>query len=211
MKKTKVVITAGPTYEPIDPVRGITNRSTGMMGYEIAKEAVKREYNVTLITGPVSLKAPKAEKVIKVTTASEMKKAVEKEIKNADVLIMAAAVADFRVKKYAASKIKKSGKFTLELIKNPDILKSAAKHKIKGKIGFALESGSLLKNAKKKLKEKGLDMIVANSISKKKIPFGGGRKNYTLLFKNSKLIHIKNATKNKMACVILDTLKNNVL
>lgn len=211
MKKIKVVITAGPTYEPIDPARGITNRSTGMMGYEIAKEAVKRKYDVTLITGPVSLMAPKAEKIIKVTTAIEMKKAVEREIKNADFLIMAAAVADFRVKKYTASKIKKSDKITLELIKNPDILKSAAKHKIKGKIGFALESGGLLKNAEKKLKEKGLDMIVANSVSETKNPFGGGLKDYTLLFKNSRTIYIKNATKPKMACVILDTLKNNVL
>lgn len=206
MRRINALITAGPTYEPIDPVRFITNRSKGTMGYAIAEEAVKRNYNVILISGPVNLKPPPKAKFICAETALDMKQMALKEFGKADCVIMAAAVSDFRVKKASHSKIKKKGKYVLTLVENPDILKSFPKDSKKVLVGFALETGHLLENAKEKLYSKNLDLLIANKIDKKNTPFGDGRKDVVLLRKGQEPIYIKNRTKQKIAASILDAV-----
>ncbi|NWG28866.1 MAG: bifunctional phosphopantothenoylcysteine decarboxylase/phosphopantothenate--cysteine ligase CoaBC, partial [Ignavibacteriaceae bacterium] len=162
----KILVSAGPTYEDIDPVRFIGNRSSGKMGYEVAKAAYLRGADVTLISGPSTQSIYPEIKMIKVRSASEMEKAVKQEINKNDLLIMSAAVSDFRPLKIASNKIKKEkGVMDLKLELNPDILSSVKSKKAKV-IGFALETQSELNNAKKKLKEKHLDMIVLNSPGK---------------------------------------------
>jgi phosphopantothenoylcysteine decarboxylase/phosphopantothenate--cysteine ligase len=162
----KILVSAGPTYEDIDPVRFIGNRSSGKMGFAIAKAAYLRGADVTLVTGPSSQSIYPEIKMIKVRSASEMEKAVKKEIDKNNLLIMSAAVSDFRPVKTASNKIKKEkGMMDLKLEINPDILSSIKTKKAKV-IGFALETQNELNNAKKKLKEKHLNMIVLNSPSK---------------------------------------------
>lgn len=162
----KIFVSAGPTYEDIDPVRFIGNRSSGKMGYAIAKAAYLRGADVTLISGPSSQNIYPEIKMIKVRSALEMEKAVKKEVDKNNLLIMSAAVSDFRPLKSASNKIKKEkGLIDLKLELNPDILSSLKAKKTKV-IGFALETQNALSNAKKKLREKHLDMIVLNSPGK---------------------------------------------
>jgi phosphopantothenoylcysteine decarboxylase/phosphopantothenate--cysteine ligase len=160
----RVVVTAGPTEEPIDPVRVITNTSSGKMGYAVASAARDAGAEVTLISGPVSLPTPAGVSRIDVRTAREMFDAVKKDLKRADVFISVAAVADYRVKSPSAQKIKKvNGHLSLELIENPDILAwVAARPKPPFCVGFAAESEDLAKNAKAKLAKKKLPLIAAN-------------------------------------------------
>lgn len=158
----KVVITAGPTFEDIDPVRFIGNRSSGKMGYQLAKAAFLRGAEVTLISGPINLPIYPEIKIQKVRSASEMQAAVKSNIKGKDILIMAAAVADYRPSEYASEKIKKEQKLkSLTLVENDDILKSL-KAKNTKIVGFALETENAVKNAFKKLDSKNLDMIILN-------------------------------------------------
>ena len=162
----KILVSAGPTYEDIDPVRFIGNRSSGKMGFAIAKAAYLRGADVTLVSGPSSQSIYPEIKMIKVRSASEMEKAVKKEMDKNNLLIMSAAVSDFRPVKTASNKIKKEkGMMDLKLEINPDILSSIKTKKAKV-IGFALETQNELSNAKKKLKEKHLNMIVLNSPGK---------------------------------------------
>lgn len=179
----KLVITAGPTREKIDPVRYITNHSSGKMGYALAQCAQRRGAEVTLISGPVALKAPNGVKFVSVTTTEEMFSAVKAEFFSADVLIMAAAPADFRIKNPADEKIKKTvNGFSLEWEKNPDILLWAGENKEKQRlIGFAAESENVLTNAREKLKRKKLDFIVANDIKSKNAGFGHSVNTVTLI------------------------------
>lgn len=179
----KLVITAGPTREKIDPVRYITNHSSGKMGYALAQCAQRRGAEVTLISGPVALKAPNGVKFVSVTTTEEMFSAVKAEFFSADVLIMAAAPADFRIKNPANEKIKKTvNGFSLEWEKNPDILLWAGENKEKQRlIGFAAESENVLTNAREKLKRKKLDFIVANDIKAKNAGFGHSVNTVTLI------------------------------
>ncbi len=167
----EVLVSAGPTWEKIDPIRFISNFSSGKMGYALAKSAALRGAKVVLVSGPVSLLAPDDVQTIQVESALEMEKALLKQIKSADIFISAAAVSDFRPRKFLSKKLKKESikedAFSFELIKNPDILKKIAAEKTGLKkslfrVGFALETGDLLKNARRKLKEKELDMIIAN-------------------------------------------------
>jgi len=160
-----VVVTAGGTQEPIDPVRHITNRSSGRMGYAVAEAARDRGAQVTLVTAPTSLPDPTAVEMIRVETALQMREAVLNEVPRTDVLIMAAAVADYRPVVASESKLKKeaSSQIVLELIRNPDILSEVKGNLVK--VGFAAESESLIRNATDKLKEKNLDLIVANDIT----------------------------------------------
>jgi phosphopantothenoylcysteine decarboxylase/phosphopantothenate--cysteine ligase len=159
-----VVVTAGGTHEPLDPVRFIGNRSSGQMGYAIAREARDRGARVTLISGPVALTPPPAVDVVHVETAAAMHDAVHAAVPDADLLIMNAAVADFRPISSADQKIKKGNDptLTIELTKNPDILASIAEQRHLVKIGFAAETNDLLTYASDKLRRKGIDMIVAN-------------------------------------------------
>lgn len=170
----KVLITAGPTQEPIDPVRYITNRSSGKMGYALAEAARDAGHEVVLISGPVQLEVPSGVSLIAVTTAAEMFEAVKEAISNCDAAIFCAAVADYRIAEEAKEKIKKSGeKLTLELVKNPDILGSArGEFGFSGLlIGFAAETNDVEAHAKDKLERKGCDLLVANDVSRKDIGF----------------------------------------
>ncbi len=173
MAGKKVVITAGGTHEPIDPVRFIGNRSSGKMGFALAEAARDRGAEVTLILGPTYLQPPKGIEVVGIETALDMKKAVEAAVKDADVLIMAAAVADFRVEQPAAQKIKreKLDGLDIHLVKNPDILGQISSERL-FKVGFAAESQNLLENAKAKLEKKHLQLIVANDITSLGSGFG---------------------------------------
>lgn len=159
-----VVVTAGGTHEPIDPVRFIGNRASGRMGYAIAAAARDRGASVTLISGPATVQPPAAVTLMRVETAIEMQREVESAIANADLLIMNAAVADFRPAVVAGQKIKKGDdeELTIRLVRNPDILASIAHRRDLVKIGFAAETHDLLAYARDKLERKGLDMIVAN-------------------------------------------------
>lgn len=209
MKPLKILITAGPTIEYIDPVRFISNKSTGCMGHAIAKSAKKRKHKVTLISGPTNINAPKGIKFIQKETTTQMQKEVKKELKRHNVLIMASAVADFKPVSVSAKKIKSKQSIILKLKKNPDILKTLPKNLRKNKIivGFALETENLIKNALKKLKGKKLDFIVANKINKAHEPFGGGKKDVYILNGLGLKKNLKKTTKSKIARAILDTVE----
>jgi phosphopantothenoylcysteine decarboxylase/phosphopantothenate--cysteine ligase len=160
------LITAGGTREYIDPVRFISNASSGKMGYALARAALKAGHKVTLVTAPTALREPSGAEVVKVETAGEMFEAVKEYFARCDCLIMAAAVADYTPARPAKTKIKKTGKYlTLRLKPTTDILKWAGRHKKKGQIvvGFALEDKALRPRAEKKMMEKKLDMIIANT------------------------------------------------
>ncbi|MDX2169422.1 MAG: bifunctional phosphopantothenoylcysteine decarboxylase/phosphopantothenate--cysteine ligase CoaBC, partial [Deltaproteobacteria bacterium] len=164
----KVLVTAGPNREPIDPVRFISNRSTGRMGYALAAAAWRRGAEVVLVSGPVALPVPHGVRCERVTTAAEMRDAVRREIDATSMLFMAAAVADYRPAKVAAKKLKKTdGPMRLELERTVDIL--AELRATPGErltVGFAAETDDVLRNAERKLAAKGLDLIVANDVSR---------------------------------------------
>lgn len=166
----RFLVTAGPTIEPLDPVRYMTNRSSGRMGYAMARAARMRGGEVTLVSGPTSLNPPGGVSFERVKTAEEMRRAVMENCENCDVVIKAAAVLDYKPKERAAHKIKKKGgEHTLELIENPDILAELGHRKSGGRpllVGFAAETQEILANATEKLKRKNLDMIVANDVSR---------------------------------------------
>ena len=161
-----VLVTAGPTHEPIDPVRYLANRSSGKMGYAIAQAAADRGAHTILVSGPTALTAPRGVEVIQVETALQMRAAMLDHLPKATVVIKAAAVSDYRLARPATSKLKKSEKsHTLELVPNPDILKEIGAQKgARIVVGFAAETGDLLRQAGGKLKEKNLDLIVVNDI-----------------------------------------------
>ena len=183
LKNLKILISAGPTYESIDPVRFIGNHSSGKMGFALAREAEKRGANVELIAGPVSLETPRNIQRINVSSADEMKKEIEDRFKNTDVLIMSAAVSDYQPLKMASNKIKKDElEMNISLKKTPDILKDLAKLKKKQiVIGFALETQSEKKNAYEKMKKKNLDAIILNSLNDKGSGFGFETNKITLI------------------------------
>jgi phosphopantothenoylcysteine decarboxylase/phosphopantothenate--cysteine ligase len=203
----KILVSAGPTYEDIDPVRFIGNRSSGKMGYATAKAAFLRGADVTLISGPSLQNIYPEIKMIKVRSASEMEKAVKKEVDKNNLLIMSAAVSDFRPLKAALNKMKKKkGLLDLKLEMNPDILSSLKTKKTKI-VGFALETQNELSNAKKKLKEKHLDMIVLNSPGKES-GFEGDTNKATLIKKDGKTIRLPILSKFQLANKILTEAKN---
>lgn len=202
----KVVVTAGPTEEPLDPVRHITNRSSGKMGWAIAEAARDRGAVVTLIAGPVGLADPPGVRTVHIRTALDLQEHVKRETKDAAALIMAAAPADFRAAHTAAQKIKKGPDdvMTVELVKNPDIIASLNGPFVK--IGFAAESEDLIKNAQAKLKEKGLDLIVANDITRTDAGFGSDDNQVVLLDKSGRGEELPLMPKTEVAGRILDRL-----
>jgi phosphopantothenoylcysteine decarboxylase/phosphopantothenate--cysteine ligase len=198
-----VVVTAGSTQEFIDPVRIITNRSSGKMGYALAEAARDRGAEVTLITGPTLLTKPVGVEVIDVCTAEEMFKAVKNAVPRADVLIMAAAVADYRPKSTAKEKIKEKGiGLTLELERTPDILKEVEGNFIR--VGFAAESENMVENATQKLQQKKLDLIVANDITAKDSGFGADSNRVTIIDKDDKVESLPLLLKREVAEKVLD-------
>ena len=206
-KTASIVVTAGPTREKIDPVRFISNYSTGTFGYEIAKEAARRGCRVTLVSGPTCLESPPGIRTVRVESAREMKTAVERALKGADCLIMAAAVSDWRAARPSAKKLKRgSGRPSLELVENPDILAAIAARKIDGLklVGFALETEALEKNAMEKLRKKGLDMIIANAAGERSAPFGDNNINIMIFDSYGRRARVRGATKRQAAKIILD-------
>jgi phosphopantothenoylcysteine decarboxylase / phosphopantothenate---cysteine ligase len=199
----KIVITAGGTQEPIDPVRMITNRSSGKMGYALAEAARDRGAVVTLITTPTALAKPVGIEVIDVNTAEQMLQAVDQASRKADVLVMAAAVADYQMARVSAQKIKKeSGNMVLDLVPTPDILATVQGKFIK--VGFAAESHDLLVNAGKKLKAKNLDLIVANNITEAGSGFGADDNKVTLICRDGQTEDIPVMNKRAVADHVLD-------
>jgi len=209
LKGKKVVITAGPTYEPIDPVRFIGNHSTGKMGFDIANEAAKRGADVVLITGPTSLKTTHDSiQVVKVLSAKEMYQACHEVFNSADIVIGAAAVADYRPKMVADQKIKKNDEeFTIVLEKNPDILASLGAIKTNQfLVGFALETENEVEYAKSKLKKKNLDLIVLNSLNDKGAGFGKPTNKVTFIDKDFSIYPQELKSKEAVAKDIIDQI-----
>jgi phosphopantothenoylcysteine decarboxylase / phosphopantothenate---cysteine ligase len=185
-KKLKALVTAGPTNEYIDPVRFITNKSSGKQGYEIAKSLSRNGFQTTLISGPTNLKIDKEIKLIKVETAEQMFKETQKNLP-VDVAIFSAAVSDFKVIEKSKIKIKKEEELTIKLEKNIDILNYVSNHnsmRPKLVIGFAAETNNLEKNAIYKLRDKNCDMIIANDVSNKEIGFDSELNEVTIFYKN---------------------------
>lgn len=210
----KVLVTAGPTYEPIDPVRFIGNRSSGKMGYAIAKELAKQGAEVILISGPVHLKISNPNiSIIKVETSSEMYNACHQYFKECEVAIMTAAVADYTIANPSTVKIKKKDNtLTLELIKTKDILKSLGEIKKTNQIlvGFALETNNEEAHALEKLKKKNLDFIVLNSLQDKGAGFQHNTNKVSILDKYNNLIKFELKAKTAVAKDIVVYLKQFV-
>lgn len=204
----KVVVTAGPTIAAIDPVRFITNRSTGKMGYAIAEEARDRGAEVTLVSGPTSIKKPFGIEVINVNTNEEMKNVVLGKFDTCDYMIKSAAVADYKPCKYSESKIKKQeGNLFIELERDNDILLELGKRKVNQVlVGFAAESDDLIQNAESKLNKKNLDYIVANNIMNKNIGFASDNNSVVVLGKNNFKKEIDICSKKEVARHIFDIL-----
>jgi phosphopantothenoylcysteine decarboxylase/phosphopantothenate--cysteine ligase len=203
MNGKRIVVTAGGTQEPIDPVRHIGNRSSGKMGYALAEAARDRGADVTLITAPTALPEPTGMEIVRIRTVAELRAAVLTAVKNADALIMAAAVSDFRVAHPSDHKIKKQGgRLTLELVENEDFLLELKDDFIK--VGFAAESENMVANAKRKLKEKQLDLIVANDITAADSGFDVDTNRVTIIDKNGKIEELPLLSKREVAEEILD-------
>jgi len=210
LKNKKAIVTAGPTYEPIDPVRFIGNRSSGKMGLAIAKELKSRGADVTLITGPVlDSFSSNGIRVVNVDTAEEMYEATGKAFEKADLAIMSAAVADYTPVKTASQKIKKKeDTLQLELKKTKDILKNLGEKKKKGQvlIGFALETNDEVENAREKLQKKNADMIVMNSLNDAGAGFGYDTNKITIFDKSGEEIAFDTKSKTEVAKDIVDTI-----
>ena len=206
--KFKAIVTAGPTNEYIDPVRFITNKSSGKQGYEIAKSLSNKGFDTTLISGPTNLEIDNNINLIKVETAEEMFK---KTLNNlpADVAIFSAAVSDYKVKKTSKIKIKKEDSFNLELIKNVDILSYISNHnslRPKLVIGFAAETNNLDNYANQKLNEKNCDWIIANDVSNKKIGFDSDFNEVSIFYKDNKTDKIKYKPKSEISDELVEKI-----
>ena len=202
----KILITAGPTREYIDPVRFITNRSSGKMGFALAEAAAKRGFETILVTGPVTLPPPAGVRVVRIESAAEMAEAVKKFAPGCDAVVMAAAVADYRPVEVSEHKLKKApGDLLLRLERTEDILASLGEMKSKGQVlvGFAAETDDLIENAKKKLAEKNLDWIAANEVS---AGFARDTDKVTLLGRNGEVVELPLAPKGEVAKLIFDRI-----
>lgn len=203
----RIVISAGPTREAIDPVRFITNRSTGKMGYAIAEAARERGLQVTLVSGPVNLERPAGVDFIQIESAADMAQAMKQAAETADIIVMAAAVADYRPKQYSTSKVKKSdGDMCIELERTEDILLSLGKNKKPGQIvvGFAAETDDLLKNAQGKLERKNLDFIAANIVGVPGRGFAADTNAITLIARNGSQTEFALQSKKDLAGALID-------
>ena len=206
----KALVTAGPTYEPIDPVRFIGNHSSGKMGIAIAKELHDRGAEVTLVMGPSNIELSANGITIKrVTTAAEMLEACEKEFASVDIAVMSAAVADYTPAERAQQKIKKKeSSLTIELHKTKDILKNLGERKTEHQVlvGFALETENEMDNAREKLVKKNADLVVLNSLNDKGAGFGHDTNKITIFDKNGGELHFETKSKNEVAKDIVDTI-----
>lgn len=207
----KILVTAGPTTEPIDPVRYISNRSSGKMGYALARAATRRGAEVILVSGPTGLTPPPGLSFCPVITAEDMRRSVFDNRSGCDIIIKAAAVSDYRPRDHAVQKIKKGPEsLSLELVKNPDILAELGST-IQGfppvLVGFAAETEDLMANAEKKLKSKNLDMIVANDVSSKDAGFEADTNRVKIIYRDGHVDDSPLMTKDKVADLVLDRAK----
>ena len=208
MKGIKVLVTAGPTQEAVDPVRYITNHSTGKMGYAMARECARRGAFVTLVSGSTALKRPQFVDTVDVRSAKEMCDAVIRHAGDQDIIIKAAAVADYRPKTVSSEKVKKQdGELTLELERTDDILEYLGEHKKPGQYlcGFAMETKDLIANARQKLQKKHVDMIVANSLKVEGAGFGGDTNVVTIITEDEE-ISLGKMSKEETASQIIDRI-----
>ena len=208
-RKCHILVTLGPTWEFIDPIRFITNRATGTFGRLIAREGLRRGHRVTCIAGPTALPPLPRARWVNVVSAEEMYRAVASAFPKADVLVMSAAVSDYRAKKVFRSKLKRVRKeILLPLRANRDILESLrCKRRRQILIGFAVETEDLLKNAFAKLKKKGLDLIVANQVGKGQDPFGNHRVSVHFLWKDGRRRRLKKLSKQRIATALLEAIE----
>jgi phosphopantothenoylcysteine decarboxylase/phosphopantothenate--cysteine ligase len=206
----RFLITAGPTREPIDPVRYLSNRSSGKMGYAIAEAAIEAGHEVVLISGPVDIARPRGAAVIPISTSDEMLDAVHQQARNCDILVMCAAVADYKAAKVSKSKIKKrDANLSLELVPTRDILASLSKrdrHYVV--VGFAAETENIEANAQKKLQEKHCDMVVANDVSRADSGMESDENEVTILFRDGEKITISRAPKKIVARELVKIFAN---
>jgi len=192
----RFVVTAGPTREAIDPVRFISNRSSGKMGYAIAEAALARKHQVTLISGPAAIAPPPSAKFVPIITADELCNAVHRSIRRCDILVMCAAVSDYKPAVTASRKLKKEKKaFTLRLVPTPDILASLPRRRRFLVVGFAAETHDLKINAQKKLGAKSGDAIVANDVSGSETGMESDENEVTIFFRNGEIKKISRAPK----------------
>jgi phosphopantothenoylcysteine decarboxylase/phosphopantothenate--cysteine ligase len=209
LRKTRVLVTAGPTYEPIDPVRFIGNRSSGKMGFAIAAAAARRGADVTLVTGPVHLETPRTVARVDVETADQMHRAVLSAVKKQDVIIMAAAVADYRPAASAGQKLKKlspDAALDLHLVTTPDILAEVGRVRRRGSVlvGFALETENALENGRAKLARKKLDLIVVNAATKENPVFGSDQNRVSFIERGGRVDELPAMEKIEVAHRLLD-------
>ena len=208
LKGKKILVTAGPTQESIDPVRYITNHSTGKMGYAIAKVCMQRGAEVTLVSGPVNIPAPPFVTVVPVISAEDMFREVTKRAPKQDIIIKAAAVADYCPKYVSAEKVKKKdGELSLEMKRSQDILAYLGEHKKQGQFlcGFSMETENMLENSRKKLEKKNLDMIVANNLKVEGAGFAGNPNVVTMITENEE-ISLGKMSKEETAFEILNQI-----
>ncbi len=202
----RILVTAGPTREPIDPVRFLSNRSSGRMGYALAEAARQAGHEVVLVSGPVWLEPPSGARIFRVETTRQMFEAVRAEIDRCDIAIFSAAVADYRPVTVSASKIKKNtGTLTLDLERTEDILGSARSvFDFKGTlVGFAAETGNLVDNARDKLKRKGCDLIIANDVSQPGIGFDSTENAVTLCLPSGEIQTLPRQSKTSLASALI--------
>ncbi|MDR9787226.1 MAG: bifunctional phosphopantothenoylcysteine decarboxylase/phosphopantothenate--cysteine ligase CoaBC [Peptococcaceae bacterium MAG4] len=206
LKGLKVLVTAGPTLEPIDPVRYLTNRSSGKMGYALARAAASRGASVILISGPTNLQPPLGVELKQVETAAEMFKEVMEYFPRVDIVIKAAAVADYRPREVSGQKIKKTGsKLVIECEKNPDILAELSRRKThQTLVGFAAETSNLEENAHQKVKDKNLDLMVANDVTLPGAGFGADTNIVKLVYPGQYVLPLPVMDKLSLAHRILD-------
>lgn len=209
LKGRTVLVTAGPTREHLDPVRFLSSRSSGKMGYALAEEALRRGAEVVLISGPSTLHPPRGAEFVHTESARDMSEAVQKFFLQADIVLMAAAVSDFAFPAKAAQKIKKKETAQkVELVRTPDILAQLGREK-KGKIliGFAAETEDVLTHAKEKIRSKNLDLIVANDVAKPDIGFDSDMNEVTLVFPDGRTLATEKRSKAEISRIILDEVE----
>jgi len=208
LRGERIIVTAGPNAEPIDPVRFITNRSTGKMGFAMARVAWRRGAEVTLVSGPTVLPPPRGVHFCPVRTAREMQQAVGEHYPQATMVISAAAVADYRPAKVAPQKLKKGeGNFAIELTRNPDILAELGQQKGQRLlVGFATETEEVLQNAARKLRKKNLDLIVANDVTQEGAGFAHDTNIVTLIDRSEKIETLPLMSKDEVAHIVYDRL-----
>jgi phosphopantothenoylcysteine decarboxylase / phosphopantothenate---cysteine ligase len=205
----KFLVTAGPTREAIDPVRYISNRSSGKMGYAIAQAAIEAGHDVTLISGPVNLDPPRGAQLMSILTSDQMHEAVHRHLLDCDVLVMCAAVADYKPAQPSAHKIKKRHEaFSLDLVPTRDILASLPQDRQFLVVGFAAETHDIKDNAQKKLRAKNCDIVVANDVSDPNIGMESDNNEMTIFFKNSAEKRFSPAPKKNLARELVKIFEN---